>query len=133
MKQDMDRFEEMWEDGLLGSGEYGLLEDWSAIYRSRDGYIRIRDGLVSEGEVQEMDDEENFYNEGPYKARVCGFFLAYHQVLTYSRWLSFRLTDLECYCKFQVSLEQVMFIACLLISFDLLDRNFRFGTCIRQA
>jgi hypothetical protein len=26
-----------------------------------------------------MDDEENFYNEGPNKARVCGFFLVYHQ------------------------------------------------------
>jgi hypothetical protein len=47
-KQDMERFEEMCEDGLLGPGDYGLFEDWSAIDRLRDGYIRIRDGLVLE-------------------------------------------------------------------------------------
>jgi hypothetical protein len=72
-KQEMERFEEMCEDGLLGPGDCGLFEEFSVIDRSRDGYIRIRDGLVLEGEVQEMDDKENFYNEGPYKARVCGF------------------------------------------------------------
>jgi hypothetical protein len=76
----MERLEEMCKDGLLGPWNYGLFEDWLAIDRSRDGYICIRDGLVLEGEVQEMDDEENFY-EGPYKARVRGFFLAYHQCL----------------------------------------------------
>jgi hypothetical protein len=36
-KQDMERFEEMCEDGLLGPGDYGLFEDWSDINRSRDG------------------------------------------------------------------------------------------------
>ncbi len=76
MKQDMEMFEEMSEDGLLGPEDYGLFEYWPAINRSRDGYIRIRDGLVLEGEVQEMSNKENFYNEEPYKARVCGFFLA---------------------------------------------------------
>jgi hypothetical protein len=57
--------------GFLGPGDYGLIKDWSAIDRLRDGYIRIRDGLVLEGEVQEMDDKENFYNDSPYKAHVC--------------------------------------------------------------
>jgi hypothetical protein len=103
-RQDMVRFQEMCKDGLLGPGDYGLFEDWSAIVRSRDGYICIRDGLVLEGEVQEMDNEENLYDEGPYQARVCGFFLAYHQVVAYHWWLSFRPTDLEHYCKFEVSL-----------------------------
>jgi hypothetical protein len=28
-KQDMERFEEMCEDGLLGSGGYVIFEDWS--------------------------------------------------------------------------------------------------------
>jgi hypothetical protein len=134
MKQDMERFEELCKDGLLGPRDYGFFEDWLAIDRWRDAYIRILDGLVLEGEVQEMDDEENFYNEGPYQARVCGFFLAYHQVLTYCWWLLFRPTDLEHYCEFKVSLERVMFIACLLISFDLMEKNFfSFGTRIRQA
>jgi hypothetical protein len=133
-KQDMGRFKEMCKDGLLGSGDNGLFEDWLAIDRSREGYIRIRGGLVLEGEVQEMEDEENFYNEEPYKAHVCGFFLAYHQVLAYHRWLLFRLTDLEHYCKYEVSLVRVMFIARLLISFILMDKNFfRFGMHIKQA
>ncbi len=132
-KQDMERFEEMCKDGLLGPGDYGLFKDWSAIDRSRDGSIRIRDGLVLEGEDQEMDDEENFYDEGPYKARVRGFFLAYHQVLAYRRWLSFLPTDLEHYHEFEASLERVMFIARSLMSFDLMDRSFSSGTRIRQA
>jgi hypothetical protein len=65
-KQDMERFEEMCEDGLLGPGDYGLFEDWLDINRSRDRYIRIRDGLVLEGEIQEMNNEENFCNDGLY-------------------------------------------------------------------
>ena len=69
----MVRFQEMCKDGLLGPGDYGIFEDWSDIDRSRDGYIRIRDGLVLEGEIQEMNDEENFYDNGPYQARVHGF------------------------------------------------------------
>jgi hypothetical protein len=59
-KQDMGRFEEICKEGLLGPGDYGLFEDWSAIDGSREAYIRIRDGLVSEGEIQEMNNEEIF-------------------------------------------------------------------------
>ncbi len=36
-KQDMERFEEMCKDGLLGGSNYVIFEDWSAIDRSRDG------------------------------------------------------------------------------------------------
>jgi hypothetical protein len=112
-KQDMERFEEMCKDGLLGLGDYVIFEDWLAIDRSRDGYICIRDGLVLEGEVQEMNDEENLYDKELYKARVHAFFLAYHQMRAYHLWLLFRPTDLEWYREFeQVSLEQVMFFAC---------------------
>ena len=120
----MGRFKEMCKDGLLGTGVYGLFEDWLAIDRLREAYIRIRDGLILEGEVQEMEDKENFYDMEPYKAHVRGFFLAYHQVLAYHWWLSFCPTDLERYCKFEVSLVLVMFIACLLISFVLMDKIF---------
>jgi hypothetical protein len=131
-RQDMERFQEMCKDGLLGLGDYGIFEDWLDIDRSRNGYIRIRDGLVLEGEIQEMNNKENFYNKGPYQAHVCGFFLAYHQVLTNHWWLSFRPMDLERYCKFEISLVRVMYIACLLISFILMERNFSIGTHIRQ-
>jgi hypothetical protein len=132
-KLDMERFEEMCKDGLLEPGDYGLFENWSDINRSRDGYIRIRDGLVLVGEVQEMNDEENFYNNGPYQARVSGFFLAYHQVVAYHWWLLFRPTELERYCKFEVSLVRVMYLACLFIFLVLMERNFSIGTCIGQA
>jgi hypothetical protein len=80
-----------------------------------------------------MEDEENFYDKEPYKARVHAFFLVYHQVGAYCWWLLFGPTDLECYCKFKVSLEWEMFFAHLLVSFVLMDTNFSFGTCIRQA
>jgi hypothetical protein len=91
--QDMGRFKEMCREGLLGPRDYGLFKDWLAIDGSREVYIRIRDGLVLEGEIQEMNNKKNFYNEGPYQARVPGFFLAYHQVDTYRRWLLFHPMD----------------------------------------
>jgi hypothetical protein len=114
-RRDMVRFQEICEDGLLEPGDYGIFEDWLDINRSQDGYICIRDGLVLEGVIQEMNDEENFYNEGLYQARVHGFFLVYHQVVTYCWWLLFRPTELERYCKFEVSLVWVMYLARLFI------------------
>jgi hypothetical protein len=69
-----------------------------------------------------MNDEENFYNKGPYQARVRGFFLVYHQVLAYHQWLLFCPMDLEHYCKFEVNLVRVMYIACSLISFVLMEK-----------
>jgi hypothetical protein len=133
MKQDMGRIKEMCEDGLLRPGDYGIFEDWLGINKSRDGYIRIRDGLVLEGEIQEMNNKENFYNEGPYQARICRFLLVYHQVVAYRWWLSFCLAELKHYCKFKVSLVRLMYLACLLISFVLMERNFSIGTRIRQV
>ena len=107
----------MCKDGLLEPGDYGLFKDWSGINRSRDGYIRIRDGLILVGEIQEMNNEENFYDDGLDQARVRGFFLAYHQVVAYHWWLSFHPMDLERYREFEVSLERVMFIVLLLVFF----------------
>jgi hypothetical protein len=132
-KVEMERFKQMCEDGLLGPSDYGIFEDWLAIDRSRDVYLHIKYGLMLEGEIQEMEDEENFYDKEPCKASVHAFFLAYHQVHAYHWWLLFHLTDLERYHKFEVSLEQVMFFAHLLIFFVLMDRIFSFGMCIRQA
>jgi hypothetical protein len=133
-RRDMERFQEMCKDGILGPEGYGIFEDLSAIFRSQDGYIRIRDGLVLEGEIQEMNDEENFYNEGPYQAHVNGFFLAYHQGAAYHWWLSFCPTELERYLLFKVSLVRVMYLACFLFIFlVLMERNFSIGTRIRQA
>ncbi len=104
-KRDMRKFKNLCEDGLLGLGDYGIFEDWSAINKLQEKYIRIKDGLVLEVEVQEMNDEENFYHKGPYEERVRGFFLAYHQVVAYHSWLSFCLAELEHLCEFEVSFE----------------------------
>jgi hypothetical protein len=104
-KGDMHKFKNLCKDGLLGPGDYGIFEDWSAINKPQGKYIRIKDGLILEGEVQDMNDEENFYDKGPYKERVCGFFLAYHQVVAYHRWLSFCPVDLERFCEFEVCFE----------------------------
>jgi hypothetical protein len=101
----MRKFKNLCEDGLLGPGDYGIFEGWSAINKSQEKYIRIKDGLTSEGEVQDMNKEENFYDEGPYEECVCGFFLAYHQVVAYHHWLLFCPADLELFCEFEVSFE----------------------------
>jgi hypothetical protein len=104
-KRDMRKFKNLCKDGLLGPGDYGIFEDWSAINKSQEKYIRIKDELISEGEVQDMNGEENFYDEGPYEGRICGFFLAYHQVVAYHRWLLFHPADLEHFREFEVSFE----------------------------
>jgi hypothetical protein len=109
-KTDMERFGQMCEDGLLVPSNYGIFEDWLAINRLRDGYLRIKDGLVSEGEIQEMEDEESPYDKEPYKACVHAFFLAYHEMHAYHWWFLFHPTDLERYHEFKVSLERVMFL-----------------------
>jgi hypothetical protein len=80
-----------------------------------------------------MNDEENFCDEGLFQARVCGIILAYHQVVAYHWWLLFCPTELESYCEFEVSLVQVMYLACSFIFFVLTERNFSIGTRIRQA
>jgi hypothetical protein len=59
-KRDMRKFKNLCEDGLLGPGDYGIFKDWSAINKSQEKYIRIKDGLILEGEVQEMNDEDFF-------------------------------------------------------------------------
>jgi hypothetical protein len=61
-----------------------------------------------------MNDEENFYNKGPFQARVRGFFLAYHQVVAYYWWLLFCPTELERYLEFEVSLVRGN-VSCLLV------------------
>ena len=71
----MHRFKKLCEDGHLIPEDYRIYEDWSSINKSRERYIRIKDGLLSEGEVQDMNDEENFYDEEPYEEQVRGFFL----------------------------------------------------------
>jgi hypothetical protein len=50
-KQDMRMFKNMCEGGLLGPGDCRIFEDWSAINKSQEKYIPIKDGLMSEGEV----------------------------------------------------------------------------------
>jgi hypothetical protein len=83
--------------------DYRIYEDWSGIDKSRERYNRIKDGLVSEGEVQEMNNKKNFYDEEPYEEHVCSFFLAYHQVVAYQRWLLFCPANLEHFCEFEKS------------------------------
>jgi hypothetical protein len=61
-KWDMRKFKNICKGGLLGPGDYGIFKDWSAINKSQEKYIRIKDGLISEGEVQDMNDKENFYD-----------------------------------------------------------------------
>jgi hypothetical protein len=63
-KQDMERFEEMCENGLLGPRDYGLFEDWSAIDRLRDGYICIRDGFVLEVRFRRWMARRTFMTRG---------------------------------------------------------------------
>jgi hypothetical protein len=63
-KRDMHKFKNLCEDGLLGPGDYGIFEDWSAINKLQEKYIRIKDELISEGEVQDMNDKEIFTTRG---------------------------------------------------------------------
>jgi hypothetical protein len=94
-KRDMCKFKNLCEDGLSGPGDYRIFEDLSAIKKLQEKYIHIKDGLVLEGEVQEMNNKENVYDEGPYEERVPVFLLAYHQVVAYHRWLLFSLRTLS--------------------------------------
>ena len=43
-KRDMRKFKNLCKDGLLGPGDYGIFEDWSAINKLQEKYIHIKDG-----------------------------------------------------------------------------------------
>jgi hypothetical protein len=47
-KRDMHRFKKLCEDEDLIPEDYRIYEDWSSINKSRERYIRIKDGLLSE-------------------------------------------------------------------------------------
>ncbi len=66
-KRDMRKFKNLCKDGLLGPEDYRIFKDWSATDKFRERYIRIKYGLISEGEVQEMNNKENFFDKGPYE------------------------------------------------------------------
>ncbi len=102
-KRDMRRFKKLCEGGNLILEDYRIFEDWSATNKLQERYIRIKDGLLLEEEVQDMNNEENFYNEEPYEERVRGFFSAYNQVVAYQCRLSFCPADLERFREFEVS------------------------------
>ncbi len=80
-KRDMRKFKNLCKDGLLGPGDYGIFEDWSAIDKLQKRYIHIKEGLIPEGEVQDMNDEKKIYDKGPYEERVRVF--SWHT----TRWL----------------------------------------------
>ncbi len=101
-KQDMRKFKILCKDALLGPEDYRIFEDWLATDKLQERHVRIKDELILEGNVQEMNDKKIFFDEGPYKERVHNIFLAYHQVVAYQRWLLFCLADLECFCEFEV-------------------------------
>jgi hypothetical protein len=52
-----------------------------------------------------MKDEEKFLRQGAVRGTRLQFFLAYHQVVAYHRWLLFCPADLEHFCEFEVSFE----------------------------
>jgi hypothetical protein len=66
-KWDTRRFKKLCSDGHLFSEDYRIYKDWSGIDKLRERYIQIKDGLVLEGEVQEMNNEEIFFDKEPYK------------------------------------------------------------------
>ncbi len=72
-KRDMHRFKKLCEGGHLIPEDYRIYEDWSSNNKSRERYIQIKDGLLSKREVQDMNNEENFYDEEPHEERVRGF------------------------------------------------------------
>ncbi len=83
-KRDMHRFKKLCKDGHLIPEDYRINEDWSSINKSRERYIRIKDGLLLEGEGQDTNNEENFYDEEPYEEWVRGFFFFFWRTI---RWL----------------------------------------------
>jgi hypothetical protein len=106
-KWDMRKFKNLCKDGLLGPGDYGIFEDWSAIDKLQEKYVRIKDGLVLEGEVQEINNVEFFMMRGCTRNAFAVFSWRTTRWLAvaYHRWLSFFLVELERLCEFEVSFE----------------------------
>ncbi len=69
--------------------EYHLYEEWEHFTRARPRYIRIMEGLITENDEQEMNNEENHVNNAGDEDHNQAFFLVYHQLMAYHCWLLF--------------------------------------------
>jgi hypothetical protein len=70
-----------------------------------------------------MDDEGEFLQQGAVQGPCLFIFLGVPPGACLLLVALIHATDLEHYCEFKVSSEQVMFITCLLISSVLIERN----------
>jgi hypothetical protein len=86
-------------DYYLCMNEYRLYKEWEELTRARP----IMDGLITEDDEQEMNDEENPYNDRVDKDCSRAFFLACHQLMAYHHWLLFCPEEAALFWRFKVS------------------------------
>jgi hypothetical protein len=102
--RDTRQFKALCDDGYpLCRDEYHLYEEWEERTRARPRYISIMDGLITEDDKQEMNNEENPYNKEAEEDCSQVFFLAYHQLIACHHWLSFCLEEAALFQRFKVS------------------------------
>jgi hypothetical protein len=99
----MRKFKILCKDGLLGPEDYRIFEDWSATNKLRERYMRIKDGLILEGKVQEMNNEEIFLMRGRRKNAFAVFSWRTTRWLPINTGSHFCPADLEHFCEFEVS------------------------------
>ncbi len=61
------------------------------------------DGLITEDDEQEMNNEENHYDNRADEEHSQAFFLAYHQLMAYHHWLSFCPEEAALFQRFEAT------------------------------
>ncbi len=71
----MRQFRALCNNGYyLSRDENHLYEEWEELTMASPRYISIMDGLITEDDKQDMNDEENLYDNRAYKNCFQAFF-----------------------------------------------------------
>jgi hypothetical protein len=109
--RDLHRFASLCNDGYDAiQDQYYLYEHWQSSFIEHPAYIWIRNGV--EGHEEDKEDNNKSWGGSNNTKGGCEYFLAYHQWITYFKWLQFHPEEASKYCQFKVG-AFVAFLHCI--------------------
>jgi hypothetical protein len=88
---------------IIFPDEEDLQDKWEAVVNNSGKYVNLVVGLLTNNDIRAARDEENHFDEELWNRVTKNYYLAYHQVKAYLRWLATRPDEAEHYRRLQVS------------------------------
>jgi hypothetical protein len=118
-RHDLGRFAALCNNGHeFVEGEYYPYKNWQFLFLGRPTYIRIRNGVKGNEEVEGSNyvgSDDESWGGSTESTGGCKCFLAYHQWIAYFEWLQFHLEEAARYHQFEVCAYASYFLCYVLI------------------